>query len=422
MANSLLKLKSFRKRNDLFYPDLQRNISQILPSALTLFNYKFPNTRTLLPYLQVKEGWKKLQETKIRNILFITIDALGYFEFMAYSKQLKEKFQSNGLCISSVFPTITSTCIASLKYGEMPVNHGIVGHKINIPEIGNIVDTLTLKAKHGLISLPFIGVNVKDWVWSDFPYKCDEDLAYYRLIENHIANSGLSFLVSPKIEAIGHSSHVDCFAAAQNILEKSCSARKIVDIYIGSVDHVTHRYTTKSEVLQEEISVLEQVLFRMLQRLNSKVAAETVVVLTADHGQETLTKENKIMVTQEEEEELSSLIRDRGRSGRVIHLYSKEGKQQDVVDWFEEKVGEKGVVVTTKEYPALMGKGADNQRVVDRLGDVQVILGENASLYFGHLGEYDHEFNLGLNATHGSLSMNELLVPLIFGNVPDIIE
>jgi hypothetical protein len=174
--------------------------------------------------------------------------------------------------------------------------------------------------------------------------------------------------------------------------------------------------------LKEEINIVEQTLFSMLKRMKSKVAEETVVVITADHGQEALIKENKISILQEEEEKLNDLIRNRGRSGRVIHLYSKEGKQEEVIDFFNDKVGDKGVIITPKDYPSLMGKGADNKKIVDRLGDVQIILGNKTSMFFSHTGDYDPEFNLGLNATHGSLSKDELLVPLIIGRISDIIK
>jgi hypothetical protein len=416
-------LKPFKDRDDLYYPDLNRNISKVLPTALTLLGYDFPKSKTLNQDLRNIEGWQNSKKSNIRNILLVTIDALGYQQFLDYSKLLKEKFQSHGLCISSVFPTITSTCISSLKYGEMPIQHGIVGHKINFTEIDNVVDTLTLRAKNSVATLTQAGVKVKDWIWSEFPFcSSKSDLSYYRLNEDHIVNSGLSHIVSENLHAIGHSSHVDCFGAVQKILETKESSKKIVDAYLGSVDHVTHRFTTKSEILKEEIRVLEQVLFNMMRRLDPKVAEETAILITADHGQENLKKENKIIITKEEEEELYSLLRNRGRSGRVIHLYSKEGKQKEVVKWFNEKVGEKGVIITPKDYPSLMGKGADEKKIVDRLGDVQVILGESASMFFGHSGEYDPLFNLGLNATHGSLSKNELLVPLIIGRISDLIK
>ncbi|NHJ49549.1 MAG: alkaline phosphatase family protein [Asgard group archaeon] len=423
LLENYMVLKPFKDRNDLYYPDLNRNISKVLPTALTLLDYKFPKSKTLSQELSSLEGWQKSKEGNVKNILLITIDALGYQQFMDYSKLLKEKSQSHSLCISSVFPTITSTCISTLKYGEMPIQHGIVGHRINFAEIGNVVDTLTLRARNSVATLPQAGVKVKDWIWSDFPFcSSKSDLSYYRLNEDHIVNSGLSHIVSENLYAIGHSSSVDCFGAAQKILETNEPSKKIVDAYVGSVDHVTHRYTTKSEILKEEIRILEQVLFNMMRRLAPKVAEETVVIITADHGQENLIKENKIVISQDEEEKLASLIRNRGRSGRVIHLYSKEGKQDKVIEFFEKKVGEKGVILTPKDYPSLMGKGADEKKVVDRLGDVQVVLGKGASMFFGHSGEYDPEFNLGLNATHGSLSKNELLVPLIIGRISDIIK
>ncbi|MCK5046759.1 MAG: hypothetical protein KAS22_09280, partial [Candidatus Heimdallarchaeota archaeon] len=85
------------------------------------------------------------------------------------------------------------------------------------------------------------------------------------------------------------------------------------------------------------------------------------------------------------------------------------------------KIGDKGVIITPKEYHKFLGKGANTQKIIDRLGDVQVVLGKNASIYFGHSGNYDPVYNLGQNATHGSLSKDELLVPLIVARVDDLL-
>lgn len=422
LTNNEFSLKPLFGRNDLFYPDLNVNISKILPTMLTLFDYKFPKIKTLLQEIDSKNNWNELLESEIKNILFVTIDALGYQQFMKYSTLLKKKFVKYGMVISSVFPTITSTCITTLKYGEMPIDHGIVGHKINIPEIDNIVNTLTLRSKNSIISLPYAGVNVKHWVWTDLPHIEDKNFNYHGLIENHIANSGLSYLVHGKQDSIGYSSNVDCFAAAQRILETIEKKNRLIDVYIGSIDHIQHRYTNDSPVLEQELKTIEQTLFWMLKQLGQKIASETAIVITADHGQENITSDNKIVISSEEDDELINLIRTRGRSGRVIHLYSKEDKQEEVVEFFTDKVGEKGIILTPKDYPKLMGKGAESPKIVERLGDVQVILGDKASLFFGHSGEYDSTFGLGLNATHGSLSKNELLVPLLIGRVTDLLS
>lgn len=196
MVSDFLKLTPLPGRIDLFYPDFEQNISQILPSALTLFGKKYPKNKVLLDSLSKKIGWQKIEESEITNIVFIVLDSLGLMQFHEYSKLLKAKFETNGLALSSVFPTITSTCIASLRFGELPKVHGIVGQKINFTEIGNIVDTLTLRTKKSYFDLHSIGVNVKNWVWCDFPMANDPTISHTGLIESHIANSGvISFSV-----------------------------------------------------------------------------------------------------------------------------------------------------------------------------------------------------------------------------------
>jgi len=423
LNNSVLPLKPLFDREDLFLPDLDTNIAKILPTSLTLFGEKMTKSKTLVNALKPVPGWQQLTENEITNVVFIVLDALGYNQFMQYSILLKDKFTNFGIPLSSVFPTISSTCLASLRLGEMPIDHGIVGQKIQFTEIDNVVDTLTLRAKNSHNDLISAGVNVSNWLWCDYPLaKYQSKIQHIGLIENYIANSGFSHFIHEHPLSIGYSSHIDCFAAAKRILEKEPDKKTYLEIYTASIDSITHRYTTDSLTLQDEIQNIETILFSVLNRLEPKVASKTAVIITADHGQENLSFDNKIVITTEEEDELKTLLRHRGRSGRVIHLFSKEDKHEEVVEWFTEKVGDKGVILTPKQYPLLMGKEANSQRVVDRLGDVQVILGKNASLFFGHDGDYDLLYDLDLNATHGSLSNDELLVPLLLGQASEFIK
>ena len=423
MQKKSFDLNPIPNRTDLFYPDLENNISKIVPTALTLLGKKFPKTKILDNYLVDKKGWSKLKKAKITNVLLIVLDALGFEQFKQYSKILKHKFETNGIELSSVFPTITSTCMTSINLGQMPLKHGIVGQKINFKEIGNVVDTLTMRTKEMQIgTLPSFGVRVQEWLWSDFITFDGDEVENLQLIEYNIANKGLSFLIRENQNAIGYYSHIDCFAAAKRILEHPRETKLFLSIYVSSIDSITHRYTTESQELEDEIQNLENLLFTMFKRLPDEIIDNTAVFITADHGQENVTEDQEIVITSEEEHYLSTILKTRGRSGRVLHLFTKDGMREEAVKWFKEKIGEKGIVITPEDYSKFLGKGANNEKVIERMGDVQIILGKNASIYFGHTGNYDPIYHLGLNATHGSLSRDELIVPLIFGTIRDLLE
>jgi hypothetical protein len=307
--------------------------------------------------------------------------------------------------------------------GEMPINHGIVGQRIRFDEIDNVVDTLTLRTEQlAFGDLGRYGINAKKWLWCKNPTAENSNIKRIHLIESYITSSGLSHFINENVHTIGYSSHIDNFAAAKKILETPSKKRRLLILYSASVDSITHRFTNNSSVLKDEIRNIESLFFKMLKDLDQEVAKKTAIFITADHGQENLYEKNKITITHEEEDELANLLKTRGRSGRVMHLFSKEDKHEETIDWFEEKLEDKGIIVPSKDYFKLMGKGANSQRVIERIGDIQIILGENAAIFFGHSGEYDPEYHLGLNATHGSLSANEIPVPLLFGRVNDLID
>ncbi|MCF2142688.1 MAG: alkaline phosphatase family protein [Candidatus Heimdallarchaeota archaeon] len=419
MPDHSLSLKSLGSRKDLFLPDLEQNISKVLPTALTLFGYSPPQEETLEPSLKERSFWRNIQEKEVSNIVFLIIDALGLEQFLSYSSLFQRIFKANGLALSSVFPTITSTCIPSLRLGKMPVAHGILGHKIYFSEVGNIVDTLTLEAKDSTASLAQAGVSVTNWLWCDFPIAKNSCIEQIDLIENHIANSGLSNFLTNNAYTIGYYSLVDCFASLKRVLETPSDKQRLINIYLGSIDAISHRYTTKSFEYQTLLEYIEEIFLKTLQTLDKSILDKTVVFLTSDHGQEDLLEEKAITITNDAEARLNTLINYRGRSGRVVHLYPKAGKLEDVLIWCEEELGELALVLTPEKYPLLLGEGATANKVIERMGEVQILLGKNASLYFGHSGKFDPVYNLGLNATHGSLSKGELLVPLLIARLSD---
>jgi hypothetical protein len=417
-SNETLQLMNYKGREDLFYPDLQRNIAQIAPTALTLLKKKFPLERTLLPHLAEKSGWQQLASQKISKVIYIILDAIGSEQFYDHANVFKKRFSTNGLVVSSVYPTITSTCIPSLQLGQMPVKHGILGHKIYFKEINNIVNTLNLYAYGNRgCNLTKAGVDVRPWQWSEELINTKDNIIDVRLIENEIANKGLSLFLTNEEPYIGYSSHVDCFACTERILEKNRNNKLFLNIYIGSTDSIAHRFTPSSDILSEEIQNIESLLLRLFQRLDPEIAKETAFIITSDHGQETIKEERKIIVSEEEREELDRYIHFYGRSGRIIHFYTKKEKQEDFIQWLEKKIDSKGVIATPKDYPLLLGPGSHQKEVLNRLGEVQLILGAESAIYFGHSGNFDLTYDLDLNATHGSLTKSELLVPFFFDRV-----
>jgi len=417
--NHTLSLKSLFGRDDLFLPDLERNIAKVLPTALSLFGVDYPSKETLTPFLSKMAFWKELQGAEISNVILIILDALGLEQLLTYSTLFKKLYESNGIILSSVFPTITSTCIPSLRLGKMPVEHGVLGHKIYFSEVGNVIDTLTLEAKEGIVNLTRAGVDVKNWLWCDFPIKDDSNIEQIDFIESHIANSGLSHFLTKKAYTIGYFSLVDCFAAVKRVLQTPSNKKRLLNIYMGSIDAISHRYTNTSFELQTEIELIEHAFLTLLRDLEKKISSKTAVFITSDHGQEILEEQKTIFISDDAEDVLNGLIRFRGRSGRVLHLYPKEGMRDEVVRWCEEEIGDAAVILTPEQYPLLMGQGARHSQVIERLGAVQVILGAHTALYFKPSGKFDPLYNLGLNATHGSLSKAELVVPLIAASLAD---
>ena len=107
-----------------------------------------------------------------------------------------------------------------------------------------------------------------------------------------------------------------------------------------------------------------------------------------------------------------------GRSGRVCHFYVKEGEEERVKDWIEGKVGENGVVLSFEELCRsfnLQVKGKNREELKSRMGNLVLVLKGEAELKFQRKEKEEKEkiVEEKWRGSHGSTTLNEILVPLI---------
>jgi hypothetical protein len=109
-----------------------------------------------------------------------------------------------------------------------------------------------------------------------------------------------------------------------------------------------------------------------------------------------------------------------GKSGRVMHFYAKDGCEAEALQMLEKKVGERGYLIKYEDaIRTFVGKTTEMKMGRLRLGDIVLILkaGANAEI---RREEDQGKWEDRLHGSHGSTTLNELLVPFISARVSQL--
>lgn len=431
-------LKKYRKY--LYEPDFEKSICGVMPTAFELLGLSVPAMVAQYSFSKFIEGKTAISKNILnisdspRNIVNILIDSWGVGNLSSNLETDFDKlfFTLNGFLISSVFPTITSSAVASWHMGLPPSEHGLLGHKIFFEEIGTIVDTLNLRTvtgQGGRDSLVRVGLRPKKWLWSPPLYNELEksDVLHIELLSREIARTGLShFLHSNKTSSIviGCNDLVDIFATARELIVRINKRKKLLmNIYLGEFDWLVHKFGPQSPEGAEGLKHIIDALKWFLFSLPEPLLKETVLSLSADHGQVDTTRMPPVSFSRTQQEFLiQEMLRTiPGRSGRLTHFYVKPGKKADLIAYLEKVVDTRGVIIPVDEAHSLLNVNTVSDQIRSRVGDILVLLDPGTQFVFEPKGEEsgvssEIEEDLSdfpMKGSHGSLSFQELVVPCI---------
>ena len=425
-------VKKFGKEDTLFLPNYDYNVFKALSTSFVAVDGVSVNNRETL--LSKRNAKRKLETAGVLDsklVISVLADSLG-FRNVTQSSALTKLFEmEQGILLSSIYPTMTSAVLAAVAAGLPPEENGILGQKIYIDEIGNIIDFLTMQTpKTRLVdSLPKVGIDVRRFLWSSMVYDelvADEDFVRVKVIVKDISKQGLSWVVIDDFKyVVGFDTLVDGMSTVRRIIEKYHDKKILIELYFSELDSISHTYGPMSPEYTFQLKMLETYFSWLLNNLDSEHLDNGSLFLYADHGQKELNDEEKIRFNKEEFENLREwMLTPPGRtgaSGRAIHFYIKPEYEDEAVEWLTEKMGTLGFVIKTEDhlkklYPNI--KKANKERVLTRIGTIQAILKSGASIDFRKEDNGNNRpepiFQKEFNATHGSLSLDELVVPFIF--------
>ncbi len=341
------------------------------------------------PRRSVPPPWFPVPVTGATQIVLLVIDGLGAEQLRARSGLAPMLTSGSGGSITSVAPSTTACALTTLVTGRVPAEHGVLGYRVALDgEVMNVLqwsldgaDARTRVPAH--VFQPF----------SSFPGA----IGTVPVVTRHdYGPTGFTAAHLGRVDL--HRWHTPA-GLVTTVRRLAASGSPFIYAYYEGIDKVAHAEGI-GDFYDDELRAADRLVADVLEVL----PPGAVLVVTADHGQ--VNVGNSVVVLGPEIMEGLTLI---SGEGRFRWLHTRSGAIDDVVDAAVEQHGDVAWV-RTKEQVIAEGwlGGIPSPEIAARLGDVALIPFEPiAFLDPADTGE------LRLAARHGSLTPDEMLVPLL---------
>lgn len=289
-------------------------------------------------------------------------------------------------------PSTTATSLTSLGTGLPPGAHGLVGFTSRVPGTGKLLNALLWDKD----------VDPLEWQPNPTAFSRLRDVGGSATVVNkrEFRGSGLTVAAHRGAEYIGADKVGERIAAA---LTTSAERQSLTYLYDGDLDWTGHKYGVASMQWLSQLSMIDA----EAEQLREALPPHVRLVVVADHGMVDSPAESRVDV--DEHLDLRSGVALLGGEARFRHLYCQGGAVGDVVATWRELLGPRAEVLTREDAVGRGWFGPVTSSVLPRLGDVVVACHGDTAI----LSSEDFPYEATLVGLHGSLTPDEMLIPLL---------
>jgi len=341
---------------------------------------------------------------RARNIVLLVIDGLGY-------KYLTEHAPDSTLCkflrgrLTTVFPSTTATAITTFMTGLAPQQHGLTGWFTYFRELGNILTVLPVKPRSGDASPEDPDIDVAS-LYGHTPVFDLLDVDGYIVTPSNIAYSHYSLAHRGKAGIKPYENLAECFSFTRDII-KSSGGRKYIYTYWPQFDGMAHDKGVGSKDVADHFREIDEAFSRFINDLKG---TNTLVIATADHG--IIDSGPHHCIEMKDYPDLRDML-TMPLSGerRMAYCYVETDRHADFTAYLQDKFAEEITLHQSRQLleQHFYGLGPAHPRLHQRIGDYTLEMSGNYTIMDTLPGER-HSYHIG---THGGLSEDEMLVPLI---------
>jgi hypothetical protein len=333
--------------------------------------------------------WMPAVAHEAERVVLLVIDGLGWNQLHERRALAPVLTGLDGGPITTVAPSTTATALTSITTGLPPGQHGVVGYRIAVD--GEVLNVLRWTTATG------------DARQSIPPAKLQQQLAFGGqrppvVTKAEFLTSGFTGAHLDQTRFTGYRTMGTLVA---EVVRLARAGEPFVYAYYEGLDKVSHEYGLGA-AYDEELRWLDHLVGALLESL----PPGTVLVVTADHGQ----VEVGDHVVDLPAEVLAHVAMQSGE-GRFRWLHARAGRGPDLQAAATELLGPQAWVRSRAEaieegwFGPVVTEAASN-----RLGDV--LLAARDALAFNDQHDTGPYVLVG---RHGSLTPDEMLVPLLAG-------
>jgi hypothetical protein len=378
-----------------------------------------PGTQPLLPeILEPVSGG-------VNRVLLVLMDALALHRFQAWLGDRKNmvwhKFIQEGILspLTSITPSTTSAALTSYWTASAPRSHGIVGYETWLKEYGVVANTILHTPirflKGGAGTLKNAGFSPETFLPVDpiGPHLADHGIETHAFQHYSIINSGLSEMFFQDVKRHGTGPAADMWVSVRELWEQPATGKQFVWVYWGEVDGLSHLHGPDDERVFAEFDAFSRAFETLFyDKLTSGQRADTLVILTADHGQITTDKEDDHYDLRNHPDFTRRLHILPTGENRLAFLYIKPGQVEAMREYIERTWPNQFALIDTVYAieKGLFGPGKQHHGLYDRTGDLIALARGRAFWWWGAKPN-------PISGRHGGMSEEEMIVPFLAGRL-----
>jgi hypothetical protein len=289
-------------------------------------------------------------------------------------------------------PSTTATSLTSFGTGLTPGVHGLVGFTSRVPGTDRLLNALLWDKD----------VDPLEWQPHPTAFTGVRGLGGSVTVVNkrEFAGSGLTVAAHRGADYVGADKVGERIAAAQATSRERTS---LTYLYDGDLDWTGHRYGVSSSQWLQQLAMVDA----EAEQLREALPPDVRLLVVADHGMVDSPLESRLDI--DDHHELRAGVALVGGEARFRHLYCQGGAVADVVAAWTEVLGDRADVMTRESAIRRGWFGDVAPGVLPRLGDVIVASRGDTAI----LSTTDFPYEATLVGLHGSLTPDEMLIPMV---------